>query len=70
MRQSKQVYILYNRIEKEFVGWDYNLVSEMFDAIYFDEKHLAETEKRILDEPELFDVWSVIISFETTQERK
>jgi hypothetical protein len=68
MRQSKQVYILYNRIEKEFVGWDYNLVSEMFDAIYFDEKHLAESEKSILDEPELFDVWPTKITFETMQE--
>ena len=65
MKQSKQVYILYNRIEKEFVGWDYNLVSEIFDAIYFDRLDMMEKERLLLDEPELFDLWPIKITFET-----
>jgi hypothetical protein len=65
MKQTKDVYILYNKVEKEFLGWDEGLVEDMLDAKYFDGMDLINRESMTLDEPENFEIWEIEITYRT-----
>jgi len=66
MKQVNKGYILYHKVDKEFLTWEGGTTDEMLNSMFFMTFKQAENKRtEDLDEPDLFEVWAIEIECRT-----